>query len=303
MKCFEKNIINDLKKDDIVCNFETTGYMPQKDKIFLFNFITTEKIITHINSKIEDEIELLKIFQKYTSGKNVIFLNINSFQINFLKKRFEKSKLFLQKNSIFDLFDFLKSNRCFIEFKKLNYSYLLNFYNLKTDFSDKEMLTAYSNSNFYNSDKIVEYTENKTILCLKIFNYVKSILKISEINNLKQYKLKKSEIEKDFINLVFENHKNENNQNFQIKEKYCEINCENNVLVVKIQIIKGKVTPDKKGYCTILTIPFHNYEVFNPYSLKNNLLYLGDENLFNLKNIMIYINLILKRNENVIFKT
>lgn len=303
MKCFEKNIINDLKKDDIVCNFETTGYMPQKDKIFLFNFITTEKIITHINSKIEDEIELLKIFQKYTSGKNVIFLNINSFQINFLKKRFEKSKLFLQKNSIFDLFDFLKSNRCFIEFKKLNYSYLLNFYNLKTDFSDKEMLTAYSNSNFYNSDKIVEYTENKTILCLKIFNYVKSILKISEINNLKQYKLKKSEIEKDFINLVFENHKNENNQNFQIKEKYCEINCENNVLVVKIQIIKGKVTPDKKGYCTILTIPFHNYEVFNPYNLKNNLLYLGDENLFNLKNIMIYINLILKRNENVIFKT
>ena len=100
MKCFEKNIINDLKKDDIVCNFEITGYMPQKDKIFLFNFITTEKIITHINSKIEDEIELLKIFQKYTSGKNVIFLNINSFQINFLKKRFEKSKLFLQKNSI-----------------------------------------------------------------------------------------------------------------------------------------------------------------------------------------------------------
>lgn len=63
MKCFEKNIINDLKKDDIVCNFEITGYMPQKDKIFLFNFITTEKIITHINSKIEDEIELLKIFQ------------------------------------------------------------------------------------------------------------------------------------------------------------------------------------------------------------------------------------------------
>ena len=158
MKCFEKNIINDLKKDDIVCNFEITGYMPQKDKIFLFNFITTEKIITHINSKIEDEIELLKIFQKYTSGKNVIFLNINSFQINFLKKRFEKSKLFLQKNSVFDLFDFLKSNRCFIEFKKLNYSYLLNFYNLKTNFSDKEMLTAYSNSNFYNSDKIVEYT-------------------------------------------------------------------------------------------------------------------------------------------------
>ena len=34
MKCFEKNIINDLKKDDIVCNFEITGYMPQKDKIF-----------------------------------------------------------------------------------------------------------------------------------------------------------------------------------------------------------------------------------------------------------------------------
>ena len=71
----------------------------------------------------------------------------------------------------------------------------------------------------------------------------------------------------------------------------------------ELKILLGKVTPDKKGYCTILTIPFHNYEVFNPYNLKNNLLYLGDENLFNLKNIMIYINLILKRNENVIFKT
>ncbi|WP_394018197.1 ribonuclease H-like domain-containing protein [Anaerococcus cruorum] len=112
-----------LNKNEIILDIETTGLDSQHDQLVLLGFITYENhkcyIIQYFAEDNSEEQRLLEIYLKMIEDKKVITYNGDKFDIPFLNMRLDYHKLFPVFPETLDIYKLISRHRKYFVFESM----------------------------------------------------------------------------------------------------------------------------------------------------------------------------------------
>lgn len=278
-----------LNKNEIILDIETTGLDKSNDQLVLLGLITYEDDKCYIRQYFaEDDSEekrLLQIYLKIAESKKIINYNGNKFDIPFLNYRLEKYKLMPIFPESYDIYNIICNYRKFFTFDSMK---LVNieknigiFRNEPSRYKTISKLTD-DISKRDNPRPIMIHNENDLIATEKLANIEKYFLKELTID-LKTNKLTLNSIwiNNDLakINLIS---KTPLIESYFTSENY-ELRTNGNSIEIILQVIYGRFDKNNKGHVALNTF---NIENESEIIIDPKLLIIRENHRYNYKNIL-----------------
>lgn len=278
-----------LKKNEIVLDIETTGLDAQDDKLVLLGFISYEDdkcyIIQYFAENDSEEKRLLEIYIKMVDGKKIINYNGDKFDIPFLNIRLEKNKLMPIFPTSFDIYKLISDHRKYFAFesmKLMDIEKTIGIY--RNDPSRYKVVSKLTEDikKRKKSKPIMIHNENDIIATEKLANigdYFKKELSI-DINSNNIY-LNSIWINNDICQIKLLSAENFDQSYFQANNY--ELRTDDKDIEINIQVLYGSFDRNNAGHVVLNTF---NLENQSQMSVDPNLLIIRENYLYNYKNIL-----------------
>lgn len=278
-----------LNKDEIILDIETTGLDPTIDNLVLLGLITYEKnkcyIIQYFAQDNSEEKRLLKIYLREVKNKTIITYNGDKFDIPFLNYRLSKYMLLPIFPESIDIYKIISSKRKYFDFKSMKLTDIEKYIGIyRNDPSRYNVISKLSEDiKKRNRPKpIMIHNENDLISTEKLANVENHFDKKLSINledNI--LTLKSMLINNDIghIELISSN----NIQKSYFTSNFYELTVNDKDIEINLQLIYGKFDKENTGYVCLNT-----FELTNESNMKvdPNLLIIRENYIYNYKNIL-----------------
>lgn len=302
MKRFDSLIkTENLKKDEILFDIETTGINKNKDKVFLIGYIDGRtNIFTQLFSEDKNDQEIIETFKSECDNMNFVTYNGRAFDYPFINNRLEYFNLSpLNIKTEYDLYYDINTSRKYFGYTKLKLIDLEKEYsiNRSEDIESKEIPGEYMNflDGSLDYKKLLLHNKEDVLNTEKLLFLREDIKDKKTIelnfNNLKiKGFINDIQIYKDFIYLNIRA-----NSPFDLPIEYSDynhlINWNKSELKLRIRIVNGIFNKEKA------VVYLSTLEKLNDSSrlkLKNNLILFYYQNKYEIENIKKVINSTIK---------
>lgn len=278
-----------LNKDEIILDIETTGLDSQSDQLVLLGFICYEGdncyIIQYFAEDNDEEKRLLDIYLKMVDGKKIITYNGDKFDIPFLNMRLDKHNMLAIFPETFDIYKLISKHRKYFVFESMKLMDIeKNIGIFRSDPSRYKVISKLT-EDIKKRDKpkpIMIHNENDIIATERLSNIGDYFNKELSINtNNSNITLRSVFINNDICQIRLDSDKKLPESFFQASNY--ELRIVRKEVEINIQVIYGKFDDNNAGYVAL-----------NTFSLKNqsqllvdpNLLIIRENYLYNYKNIL-----------------
>lgn len=280
---------DNLRKNEIVLDIETTGLDSSSDRLVLLGTIVYENEKSYIKQYFaeddQEEKRLLKIYLSLINDKTVINFNGDIFDIPFLNNRLLANELFPVFPNSYDLLKEIYSKRKFFLFESMKLVDLEKKIGIYRDDPSRYKVISKLTDDIVKRDKpkpIMVHNKNDLIATEKLANisdYFNEELSINLLDN--KITLNSSFInndigkfiltsEKPFINSYF------NGPNYELK-------IEEDTIDINLQVLYGKFDENTKGFVALNTFNLNNKSNLN---VDPKLFVIKENYTYNYKNIL-----------------
>lgn len=291
---------NNLKKNQIVLDIETTGLSSLYDKLVVLGLITYEDnttyIIQYFAEDDSEEVRLLNLFLKKTKDKEIITYNGDTFDLPFLNTRLEINKL--ESNILYktmDIYKIVRSKRHFINFDSMKLMDIEKLVNIERNDPSRYKTISKLTEEIKirdNPKPILIHNQNDIIATEQLMN-IENIIKEKLSIRYKDYSfyLINAHISNDVAKISLESSKELmdsyfTNSNYQLQTK-------SNIVTIYFTVIYGKIHPSLGGY---VTRNIFNIISDSDYRINPALLSIKEGKMYNCKNILKHSLKIIKEN-------
>lgn len=278
-----------LNKDEIILDIETTGLDPLRDNLVLLGFIVFEGeksyIIQYFAEDNFEEERLLKIYLKMTADKTIITYNGDKFDIPFLNIRLDKYGL----EPIFpvtkDIYKTISSHRKYFTFQSMRLMDMEKHIGIFRNDPSRYKVISKLTEDIKKRDKprpIMIHNENDLIATEKLANINDYFIRELSIN-LDEYiiNLQSVCLNNDICQINLESSKTLTESYFS-SNNY-ELRTSSNTIEINIQILYGRFDEKNTGFVTLNTFNLENESLM---TVDPNLLIIRENYLYNYKNIL-----------------
>ncbi|MFO3664788.1 ribonuclease H-like domain-containing protein [Anaerococcus sp. ENR0831] len=278
-----------LNKDEIILDIETTGLDPLRDNLVLLGFIVFEGeksyIIQYFAEDNFEEERLLKIYLKMTTDKTIITYNGDKFDIPFLNIRLDKYGLEPIFPAAKDIYKTISSHRKYFTFESMRLMDIEKHIGIFRNDPSRYKVISKLTEDIKKRDKprpIMIHNENDLIATEKLANINDYFIRELSIN-LDEYiiNLKSVWINNDICQINLESTKTLTESYFS-SNNY-ELRTSSNTIEINIQILYGRFDEKNTGFVTLNTFNLENESLM---TVDPNLLIIRENYLYNYKNIL-----------------
>lgn len=278
-----------LNKDEIILDIETTGLDPLRDNLVLLGFIVFEGeksyIIQYFAEDNFEEERLLKIYLKMTADKTIITYNGDKFDIPFLNIRLDKYGLEPIFPATKDIYKTISSHRKYFTFESMKLMDMEKHIGIFRNDPSRYKVISKLTEDIKKRDKprpIMIHNENDLIATEKLAN-INDYFTRELSTNLDGYiiNLKSVCINNDICQIILESTKTLTESYFS-SNNY-ELRTSSNTIEINIQILYGRFDEKNTGFVTLNTFNLENESLM---TVDPNLLIIRENYLYNYKNIL-----------------
>lgn len=278
-----------LNKDEIILDIETTGLDPLRDNLVLLGFIVFEGeksyIIQYFAEDNFEEERLLKIYLKITEDKTIITYNGDKFDIPFLNIRLDKFGLEPIFPATKDIYKTISSHRKYFTFESMRLMDMEKHIGIFRNDPSRYKVISKLTEDIKKRDKprpIMIHNENDLIATEKLAN-INDYFTRELSTNLDGYiiNLKSVWINNDICQINLESSKTLTESYFS-SNNY-ELRTSSNTIEINIQILYGRFDEKNTGFVTLNTFNLENESLM---TVDPNLLIIRENYLYNYKNIL-----------------
>lgn len=278
-----------LNKDQIILDIETTGLDPLRDNLVLLGFIVFEGeksyIIQYFAEDNFEEEKLLKIYLKMTADKTIITYNGDKFDIPFLNIRLDKYGLEPIFPATKDIYKTISSHRKYFTFESMRLMDIEKNIGIFRNDPSRYKVISKLTEDIKKRDKprpIMIHNENDLIATEKLAN-INDYFTRELSTNLDGYiiNLKSVWINNDIFQINLESTKTLTESYFS-SNNY-ELRTSSNTIEINIQILYGRFDEKNTGFVTLNTFNLENESLM---TVDPNLLIIRENYLYNYKNIL-----------------
>ena len=278
-----------LNKDEIILDIETTGLDQLRDNLVLLGFIVFEGeksyIIQYFAEDNFEEERLLKIYLKMTADKTIITYNGDKFDIPFLNIRLDKYGLEPIFPATKDIYKTISSHRKYFTFESMRLMDMEKHIGIFRNDPSRYKVISKLTEDITKRDKprpIMIHNENDLIATEKLANINDYFIRELSIN-LDEYiiNLKSIRINNDICQINLESSKTLTESYFS-SNNY-ELRTSSNTIEINIQILYGRFDEKNTGFVTLNTFNLENESLM---TVDTNLLIIRENYLYNYKNIL-----------------
>lgn len=285
----KKYFPENLNKDEIILDIETTGLDPLRDNLVLLGFIVFEGeksyIIQYFAEDNFEEERLLKIYLKMTADKTIITYNGDKFDIPFLNIRLDKYGLEPIFPATKDIYKTISSHRKYFTFESMRLMDMEKHIGIFRNDPSRYKVISKLTEDIKKRDKprpIMIHNENDLIATEKLAN-INDYFTRELSTNLDGYiiNLKSVWINNDICQIILESTKTLTESYFS-SNNY-ELRTSSNTIEINIQILYGRFDEKNTGFVTLNTFNLENESLM---TVDPNLLIIRENYLYNYKNIL-----------------
>lgn len=278
-----------LNKDEIILDIETTGLDPLRDNLVLLGFIVFEGeksyVIQYFAEDNFQEERLLKIYLKMTAYKTIITYNGDKFDIPFLNIRLDKYGLEPKFPATKDIYKTISSHRKYFTFESMRLMDMEKHIGIFRNDPSRYKVISKLTEDIKKRDKprpIMIHNENDLIATEKLANINDYFIRELSIN-LDEFiiNLKSVWINNDICQIILESTKTLTESYFS-SNNY-ELRTSSNTIEINIQILYGRFDEKNTGFVTLNTFNLQNESLM---TVDPNLLIIRENYLYNYKNIL-----------------
>lgn len=278
-----------LNKDEIILDIETTGLDSVHDNLVLLGFIVFEGeksyIIQYFAEDNFEEERLLKIYLSMTLGKTIITYNGDKFDIPFLNTRLDKYGLEPIFPATMDIYKIISSHRKYFTFESMRLMDIEKHIGIFRNDPSRYKVISKLTEDIKKRDKprpIMIHNENDLIATEKLANINDFFIRELSIN-LDEYiiNLKSVWINNDICQINLESSKTLTESYFSYNNY--ELRTSSNTIEINIQILYGRFDEKNTGFVTLNTFALENQSLM---TVDPNLLIIRENYLYNYKNIL-----------------
>lgn len=279
-----------LNKDEIILDIETTGLDALYDNLVLLGLIRYEGdkcyIIQYFAEDNSEEKRILEIYLKEVKDKKIINYNGDKFDIPFLNVRLDKNNLTPIFPESKDIYKVISSKRKYFKFESMKLTDIekyIGFY--RNDPSRYKVISKLTDDikKRYKPKPIMIHNENDLIATEKLLDieeYFKEKLSI-KLNNGNQLILKSVWINNDIGHIELDSIDPYKDSYFS--SNIYELKTNKNSVEINIQVIYGKFDNNHTGYVCLNNFNLENESEMN---VDPNLLIVRENHIYNYKNIL-----------------
>lgn len=285
----KKYFSENLNRDEIILDIETTGLDPVRDNLVLLGFIVFEGdksyIIQYFAEDNFEEERLLKIYLKMTADKTIITYNGDKFDIPFLNIRLDKYDLEPIFPATKDIYKTISSHRKYFTFESMRLMDIEKHIGIFRNDPSRYKVISKLTEDIKKRDKprpIMIHNENDLIATEKLANINDYFIRELSIN-IDEYiiNLKSVCINNDICQINLESSKTLTESYFS-SNNY-ELRTSSNTIEINIQILYGRFDEKNTGFVTLNTFNLENESLM---TVDPNLLIIRENYLYNYKNIL-----------------
>lgn len=285
----KKYFSENLNRDEIILDIETTGLDPVRDNLVLLGFIVFEGdksyIIQYFAEDNFEEERLLKIYLKMTADKTIITYNGDKFDIPFLNIRLDKYDLEPIFPATKDIYKTISSHRKYFTFESMRLMDIEKHIGIFRNDPSRYKVISKLTEDIKKRDKprpIMIHNENDLIATEKLAN-INDYFTRELSTNLDGYiiNLKSVWINNDIFQINLESTKTLTESYFS-SNNY-ELRTSSNTIEINIQILYGRFDEKNTGFVTLNTFNLENESLM---TVDPNLLIIRENYLYNYKNIL-----------------
>ena len=285
----KKYFSENLNRDEIILDIETTGLDPLRDNLVLLGFIVFEGdksyIIQYFAEDNFEEERLLKIYLKMTADKTIITYNGDKFDIPFLNIRLDKYGLEPIFPATKDIYKTISSHRKYFTFESMRLMDMEKHIGIFRNDPSRYKVISKLTEDIKKRDKprpIMIHNENDLIATEKLAN-INDYFTRELSTNLDGYiiNLKSVWINNDIFQINLESTKTLTESYFS-SNNY-ELRTSSNTIEINIQILYGRFDEKNTGFVTLNTFNLENESLM---TVDPNLLIIRENYLYNYKNIL-----------------
>ena len=285
----KKYFSENLNRDEIILDIETTGLDPLRDNLVLLGFIVFEGdksyIIQYFAEENFEEERLLKIYLKMTTDKTIITYNGDKFDIPFLNIRLDKYGLEPIFPATKDIYKTISSHRKYFTFESMRLMDMEKHIGIFRNDPSRYKVISKLTEDIKKRDKprpIMIHNENDLIATEKLAN-INDYFTRELSTNLDGYiiNLKSVWINNDICQIILESTKTLTESYFS-SNNY-ELRTSSNTIEINIQILYGRFDEKNTGFVTLNTFNLENESLM---TVDPNLLIIRENYLYNYKNIL-----------------
>ena len=285
----KKYFSENLNRDEIILDIETTGLDPVRDNLVLLGFIVFEGdksyIIQYFAEDNFEEERLLKIYLKMTADKTIITYNGDKFDIPFLNIRLDKYDLEPIFPDTKDIYKTISSHRKYFTFESMRLIDIEKHIGIFRNDPSRYKVISKLTEDIKKRDKprpIMIHNENDLIATEKLAN-INDYFTRELSTNLDGYiiNLKSVWINNDIFQINLESTKTLTESYFS-SNNY-ELRTSSNTIEINIQILYGRFDEKNTGFVTLNTFNLENESLM---TVDPNLLIIRENYLYNYKNIL-----------------
>ena len=281
---------NNLNRDEIVLDIETTGLDASLDQLVVLGLITFENnkcyIIQYFAEDDKEEIRLLSLYLKHIENKRIITYNGDKFDIPFLNYRLMEHKLNPIFANAYDIYKVISKHRKYFEFESMKLTDIekkIGIY--RDDPSRYKVISKLSDGikKRVNPWPILIHNENDLIATEKLANasdYFKDLLSFDSIKFGKFY-LESIWINNDIGQITLSSDSNLEESYFN--QPSYELKVSESNVEINIQLIYGRFDSENTGHVAINTFGLKNESDIN---IDSNLFIIRENRIYNYKNIL-----------------
>lgn len=279
-----------LNKNEIILDIETTGLDSTRDQLVLLGFIAYENdkcyIIQYFAEDNSEERRLLEIYLKMIENKKVITYNGDKFDIPFLNMRLDYNKLFPVFPETLDIYKLIANHRKYFVFESMKLMDIEKSIGIFRNDPSRYKVISKLTEDIQKRDKpkpIMIHNENDIIATEKLANvgeYFRKELSIAIENNI--ITLESVWINNDICQIKLSSKKNFKESYFQ-SSNY-ELKTTDDKAEINIQVLYGRFDDKNAGHVALNTFELENQSQMR---VDPNLLVIRENHLYNYKNILI----------------
>lgn len=278
-----------LNKDEIILDIETTGLDSTRDQLVLLGFITYENdkcyIIQYFAEDNSEERRLLEIYLNMIENKKVITYNGDKFDIPFLNMRLDHNKLLPVFPETLDIYKLIANHRKYFVFESMKLMDIEKSIGIFRNDPSRYKVISKLTEDIKKRDKpkpIMIHNENDIIATEKLANigeYFRKELSIAIENNI--ITLETVWINNDICQIKLSSKKSFVESYFQ-SSNY-ELKITDDKAEINIQVLYGRFDDKNAGHVALNTFKLENQTQMR---VDPNLLIIRENYLYNYKNIL-----------------
>lgn len=278
-----------LNKDEIILDIETTGLDSKRDQLVLLGFIGYENdkcyIIQYFAEDNSEESRLLEIYLNMIESKKVITYNGDKFDIPFLNMRLDYHKLLPVFPETLDIYKLISRHRKYFVFESMKLMDIEKSIGIFRNDPSRYKVISKLTEDIQKRDRpkpIMIHNENDIIATERLAN-IGEHFKIELSKEIKNnaITIKSIWINNDICQIKLECIKKLPESYFQANNY--ELKTLENEVEINIQVLYGRFDGENSGHVALNIFQLENQ---SQMSVDSNLLIIRENYLYNYKNIL-----------------